>query len=69
MASARVGSQIRSCHVSTGYWLVTRVDRAFERSSRISRRSVAVVLRERGQKEDFFASGFPERIHLEIERF
>ena len=41
MASARVGLPIMSCHWSTGTWLVTSVELASKRSSRISRRSRA----------------------------
>lgn len=41
MASARVGSWMAECHLSTGSWLATTVDRLWARSSITSRRSRA----------------------------
>ena len=38
-ASANVGSAIEGCHLSTGSWLATTVERSPERSSTTSNRS------------------------------
>ena len=45
MASAKVGSPMTSCHVPTGSWLVTIVERTPWRSWRTSSRSLLRLFR------------------------
>ena len=51
MPSATVGSPSASCHMATGSWLVTMVDRSRARSSMTSSRSARLVGVERSEQE------------------
>ncbi len=50
-ASARVGSAIEGCHLSTGSWLATTVERSPERSSTTSKQVPAGLDRGRAEQE------------------